>query len=267
MNPLDYIPDTVINEPWCLWLTKEKTILYIKDTATFLVENGQEITIIPVSRVGEAELRFYLVGTVMSILLYQRGLLVLHASAVNINNHAVAFLGISGEGKSSTAAAFLTHGYNLITDDVAPVSFEQKPLTIIPSFPQIKLGQKTADILGYNFESLYFINPSNEKRGYRPRQGFDFAPLPIKRIYVLNTASEFSIEPIRPSEAVTEMYRHSRPTTLYHFGGESHFFQCVNLAKEYTIYRLNRPRNLELLPKLLEMVEADIASILQTTTV
>jgi hypothetical protein len=266
-NPFEYIPVTVINEPWYLWLTKERTILYIKDTATFLLENGKEITIIPVSGVSETELRFYLVGTVMSILLYQRGLLVLHASAVNINNHAVAFLGISGEGKSSTAAAFLTYGYNLITDDVAPVSFEKKPCTITPGFPQIKLGQKTADFLGYNFESLHIINASNEKRGYRSKHGFDFAPLPIQRIYVLTTASDFSIEPIRPSEAVTEIYRHSRPTTLYHFGGESHFFQCVNLAKEYTIYRLNRPRNLELLPKLVEMVKEDIASNLQPTTV
>jgi hypothetical protein len=267
LNPLDYIPDTVINEPWYLWLTKEKTILYIKNTATFFVNNGQEITIVPVPGVSETEFRFYLVGTVMSILLYQRGLLVLHASAVNINNHAVTFLGISGEGKSSTAATFLSRGYNLITDDVAAVNFETKPYTITPGFPQIKLGRKTADILGYNFESLHFINPTNEKRGYRPRQGFDFQPLPIGRIYVLNTASEFSIEPIRPSEAVTEIYRHSRPTTLYHFGGDSHFFQCVNLAKEYTIYRLNRPRNLELLPKLVAMVEEDIASILQITKV
>lgn len=267
LNPLDYIPNTIINELWYLWLTKEKTILYIRDTATFLVENGNEITIIPVSGVSETELRFYLVGTVMSILLYERGLLVLHGSAVNIDNHAVTFLGISGEGKSSTAAAFLSRGYNLVTDDVAPVNFETKPYTITPGFPQIKLGQKTADVLGYDFDTLHFINPANEKRGYRPRQGFDFSPLPIGRIYVLNTASEFSIEPIRPSEAVTEIYRHSRPTTLYHFGGQSHFFQCVNLAKAYTIYRLNRPRNLELLPKLVEMVEADMASLLQTTKV
>ena len=48
----------------------------------------------------------------MGIVLYQRNLLVLHASAVNIAGGAVVFLGVSGEGKSSTAATFVTHGYS-----------------------------------------------------------------------------------------------------------------------------------------------------------
>ena len=57
-----------------------------------------------------------------------------------------------------------------------------------------------------------------------------------------------------------ELVRHSRPTTLYYNGGASHFLQCATLAKECTIYRLIRPRNLSLLPELVKLVEEHVAS-------
>ena len=254
----NYVSAELVEKPGFLKLDREKAIFYIKNIGVFLVEKGTTISIIPVTGVSEQWLRFYIVGTIMGILLYQRDLLVLHASVVNINGSAIAFLGVSGEGKSSTTAAFLAGGYNFVTDDVAPINLKEKLVTINPGFPQIKLGRKTADALGYDFKSLHLIDPFDKKRGYRPSKNFSLEPLPIQRIYVLTSDSKFGIEAIRPSEAVIEIARHSRPTTLYHFGGKPHFFQCAELVKKYTIYRLKRPRNLELLPKLVEMVEADL---------
>ena len=263
IDPYNYIPKVVIDKPWYLQLTKEKTILYVRETGVFLINNGNQVVILPLPGVAESHLRFYLVGTVMGILLYQRDYLVLHASAVNINGGAVAFLGVSGEGKSSTAAAFLSRGYNLITDDVAPVTLEQNIVTMTPGFPQIKLGQETASILGYDFASLQAIHPSVAKRAYQAKDRFSSVAVPIKRIYLLASDANFSIEAIRPSESIVEICRHSRPTTLYHSGGAVHFFQCANLAREHTLYRLKRPRNLKLLPQLVATVEEHLDRELQ----
>ncbi|MDJ0737549.1 MAG: serine kinase [Nostocaceae cyanobacterium] len=254
----DYLPQAAIEQPLCLKLNREEAHFYVKDVGLFLVKEGNQIQIIPAPDVSSELLGFYLVGTIMGILLYQRGLLVLHASVVNINGSAVAFLGVSGEGKSSTAAAFHTHGYNMITDDVAPVNLGKQTATITPGFPQIKLGKEIATTLGYDFESLPLVHPSGEKRGYRPRQGFSVDPLPIRRIYVLNSSPEFSIEPLKPQEAVVELSRHSRPATLFHSPDAQHFFQCISLVQECTLYRLNRPRNLALLPDLVKIVESHI---------
>ncbi|MCJ8278660.1 MAG: serine kinase, partial [Rivularia sp. ALOHA_DT_140] len=109
-----------------------------------------------------------------------------------------------------------------------------------------------------DFDSLDNINSPKQKRGYRFKPSSS-TPLPIARIYVLYEDTEFKIEPLTSKEAVIELVRHSRPTTLFHSGDTNHFFQCVTLAKECGVYRLGRPRNLELLPKIVKLVEENFS--------
>ncbi len=263
----DYVPCEVIEHELFIKLDKKKSVFYIKDTGFFLVENGNKIAVFPAPDVSEKVIRLYLVGSVMAILLYQRGLLVLHASAVNINSSAVAFLGVSGQGKSSTAAAFHAHGYDLLTDDVAPVTLTQQTATITPGFPRIKLSREIATALGHDFESLSQLHLDSTKRGYHITQNFAQSPLPIRRIYVLADDTEFGIEPLSPKDSVMELVRHSRPTTIGISGGAPHFLQCATLAKKYNVYRLKRPRNLSLLPELVKLVENHASCQIQSAVV
>lgn len=57
-------------------------------------------------------------GALLSFLLTLRGELVLHASAVDVDGAAVAFVGRSGMGKSTMAALMCAGGAELVTDDV-----------------------------------------------------------------------------------------------------------------------------------------------------
>ncbi len=255
----DLLSSEAINQGALIQLNQSKALIYVRGTGVFIIENGTQVTIIPDTTSQELLIRFYLVGTIMGVVLYQRKFLVLHASAVNINGGAVAFLGVSGEGKSSTAATFVTHGYNIITDDVAPIDLSSNSLIMHPGFPQVKIGEKIAQALGYDYETLPAVHTFKEKRAILPRQGFSIAPIPLKRIYVLTTDTDFAIAPIRASEAVTELARHSRPTTLYHSGGAAHFFQCANLVKQQTIYRFSRPKDTNLLSELVKQVEQDLS--------
>ncbi|MEM9806548.1 MAG: hypothetical protein AAF959_14830 [Cyanobacteria bacterium P01_D01_bin.56] len=250
----DYLPEQVVQEFGYLRLTRTDAVFYIKHVGLFVVSAGAKILIIPSSETSEAQLRFYLIGTVMGILLYQRGLLVLHASAINIRGNAIAFLGVSGEGKSSAAAAFQAANYQVMTDDVAPVVLNKTPPVIIPGFPQIKLSLEVATVLGHDFESLAPLYAKAEKRGYRCQQ-FNQVPLPIHRIYVLASGPEFAVERLPLQEAVVELSRHSRPSTLFHKPDAQHFKQCTQLVQACPVYRLTRPRNLALLPELVHQVE------------
>ncbi len=263
-NLEDYLPQQVINEFGYLRLTRTDAIFYIKHVGLFVVSGGTTISIIPTQGISEAQLRFYLIGTVMGILLYQRGLLVLHASAVNIRGEAIAFLGISGEGKSSAAAAFQAANYRVMTDDVAPVILDQTSPAIIPGFPQIKLSREVATVLGYDFESLSPLlsspGPKADKRGYRCQQ-FTQIPLPIRHIYVLDSGPEFAVERLTLQEAVVELSRHSRPSTLFHKPDAQHFRQCTQLVQACPVYRLTRPRNINLLPELVQRVENHLALV------
>ena len=255
----DYLSAEAIEHPWALNLTRENAIVYIKDLGVFTIKNGSTIVFIPASEAVEQQARFYIVGTVMAILLYQRKYLVLHGSVIEIAGEAVIFLGNSGDGKSTTAAALHAAGFKLVNDDVAPITIGDRPAFLEPGFPQIKMSEETAAALGYDFESLPIIHLDSNKRGYRPKHNFSRSPLNIKRIYVLDYGSEFASTPIASSLATMELSRHSRPTTLYQRGDALHFFQCVNLVKEHTIYRLQRPKNLELLPKVVDFIKTDLA--------
>lgn len=261
-----YLTSEILTQPGYLHITREKATVFVRGMGLISVEDGNRIIIIPEPKASEEIIRVYLVGNIMAILLYQRGLLALHGSAVEIESNSAIFLGASGAGKSSTIAALNAHGHSIIADDVAAVDTSTKPSTLYPAFPQIKLGSELCTSLGYDFDSLHFLG-SEKKRGYRLKQGFNQTPLPIKRIYTLAFGENFSITPLKPQEAVMELVRHSRPTTLYHNGGASHFLQCAALAKECTIYRLVRPRNLALLPELVNLVEEHVASNLAATTV
>ncbi|MBV6623412.1 MAG: serine kinase [Rivularia sp. (in: Bacteria)] len=258
-SPSDYLSEKMLAQEWGLSLNRQQAVFYVKDAGVFLIQGGRKIVVVPIAEATQKQIRLYLVGTIMAILLYQREFLVLHASVANINGNAIAILGESGQGKSSTAAAFYRKGYYILTDDVAPVTLAKGPATITPGFPQIKLCQKTAEALGYDFDSLDVINSPKQKRGHRLKP-ISSAPLPIGRIYVLYDDEEFKIEPLTPKESVIELVRHSRPTTLYHSGDTNHFFQCVTLAKEYGVYRLGRPRNLTLLPEIVKLVEENLSS-------
>jgi hypothetical protein len=63
-------------------------------------------------------------GTVVAFLLSMGGQCVLHGSAVDIGGEALAFVGVSGQGKSTMAAMFCAAGTALVTDDVLPLEFD-----------------------------------------------------------------------------------------------------------------------------------------------
>lgn len=263
LNIADYIPKDAIAKFWCLKIGQQQSTFYVRDAGVFLIENGDRVIFIPTENPCKELIRISLIETVMAIVLQQRGLLVLHGSGININGNGVVFVGKSGQGKSSTAGALHRYGYEIITDDVAPINLTHKEPTIAPGFPQLKLGEEIAAELGHDFATLPIFYPSEAKRCYRPKQNFSLALLPLKRIYILTDASEFEIEALRPSEAVFELSCNSRPTSLSYIRDKEHFLRCVAFAQKFTIHRLKRPRNLQLLPQLVKTVEEDLARELQ----
>ena len=71
-------------------------------------------------------------------LFYQRGKLVLHGSAIEINGRAFLFIGISNSGKSFFASSFLDKS-KLITEDICVIDIIDDSFYIRPSIPVIKL--------------------------------------------------------------------------------------------------------------------------------
>ena len=78
----------------------------------------------PVPDGPEGVIPIIIAGTVSAFVLAMGGRCVLHGSAVEVDGRAIAFVGVSGQGKSTMAAMFCSWGASLVTDDVLPLEFE-----------------------------------------------------------------------------------------------------------------------------------------------
>ncbi|GAB3811857.1 hypothetical protein GCM10028820_03800 [Tessaracoccus terricola] len=91
-------------------------------------------------------------GTVLAFILSMRGDAVLHASAVQVGDSAVAFVGGSGMGKSTSATLMCADGARLITDDLLVLDLDATPPTCALGATELRL-RKSAGELSDRFAS------------------------------------------------------------------------------------------------------------------
>jgi hypothetical protein len=227
---------------------------------TFRVCGGTEIIIEPRPGVEEDLVRAPLLGLVLAMLLYQRGLLVLHASAVALEPGAVTFLGGNGRGKSTMAASLHQRGHSLVADDVVALDFKDTgEVMILPGFPRFKLWPDVISGLGHDPDDSPHVYSLVDKRSCRVTSRFVRQPVPLKRIYVLDSGSNPRVQSLRLPAAVFQLLRHVYPARLGpqlpQEADEFHLLKCAALAKNVSVDRLVRPKSLELLPTVSKLVE------------
>lgn len=248
----------VIEDTTQLTIKAARTMSYVFDRSVgaFYIYHGNRIVVVPSPSATIEQVRIYLVGTIMALLLYQRGMLVLHASSVAMNGKAVVFLGKSGSGKSSIAAALCQRGYGLISDDVVAVDLGSSSPIVHPGFGQYKLSEAAARALG--LENSSSIVRDMQQRGYISCQKFSIQSLPLDRAYLLLPDGEPEIAKIKPRATVPKLLVHMVPTIWNLSQTPEHFFQSSKLAQTVPFYTLSRGAKIETLPKLADLVESRV---------
>ena len=240
----------------------------VLDLLRFRIENGTHILIEEMRPVTEDEIRVFLLGVLMSTLLRQRGLLVLHASGLARDGRAIGFVGDSGWGKSTLAGYFVQQGYRLVNDDVLAVDLGASPVHILPGFPQIKLRPEAEQWLGQAYDSLPQLHENSIKRITAPVAQFQEADLPLAALYVIEGAGreETRVVPLKPADAVIELVRHTRMTNIMRAPAVQarHLAQCGQLVRSVPVRLLERKRDLSALDRIREVVEADLGTLYAT---
>ena len=95
-----------------------KMLLNIPDGSRILIESGNRITYQRGKNSTDKDVALFISGSAWGAICYQRGLIPLHASAVEIDGKIYAFTGHSGAGKSTLAAGLSRDGFHFFTDDV-----------------------------------------------------------------------------------------------------------------------------------------------------
>lgn len=129
------------------WRTDEGYLLRFFDTCDVHYDRTLSSAVIhPVAGADPDLLAVLAGGTVLAFALAMRGEPVLHASAVQIGDSALAFVGSSGMGKSTTATLMCADGALLITDDLLRLDLSSTPPTCSLGATELRLRKAAGDL-------------------------------------------------------------------------------------------------------------------------
>ncbi|PFJ08208.1 aldolase [Bacillus cereus] len=231
------------------FLVRDNLVMFqLPNLATFAIRDGNRISVSPMNEADENEIRIYILGTCMGTILMQRKILPLHGSAVAINGKAYAFIGDSGAGKSTLATAFLSKGYQLLSDDVIPVSFSNDghhvPL-VFSAYPQQKLWQETLAAFGMKSSQYCSLFERETKYAVPVNSQFSTETLPLAGVFELVKTEREGIDiyPIQRLERLHTLFRHSYRNFLIPRLGlmDWHFSTSTRIIEQIDIFRLRRP--------------------------
>jgi hypothetical protein len=121
-----------------------------------LVEHGRSIAYDAPPSMAESTIADCILQPALAALFHQRGLLALHASAVETPAGAVLLLGGSGAGKSTIAARLAAWGNPFISDDVCPIDATPRP-SVAGGFVYQKLSRDACQEAGYPYSPAAVI--------------------------------------------------------------------------------------------------------------
>lgn len=216
----------------------------------FCAVNGGLLIISPLTEDPNL-LSLFTVSEALGLILFQKGFFLLHASSVRVGNEAWCFMGSPGAGKSTTAAAFIKMGCNLLSDDLTAIGFDENgEAIIIPAYPQLKIWDRTVNGLQYDKSNLQPVSEGVNKFSYQPKADFLHEPVKLKEIFFLHKArNRPSVQALAASEIPTETLKNF-PLPVQLLSGKSlqkHFIQSFQCAKSANMWRKRRPNGFELL--------------------
>ena len=240
--------------------------LEVYGVGRYSAAKGSYVRVTPEIGARPEDIRLFLTGLILGVILHQRGMLALHASCVVIDGVGVAFACPSGGGKSTLAAALLRRGATFVSDDIC----------VITRVPERSEAYVWAGPARLKLDALGLAELDDEPGSYEPaggnrgkyhlpvetmkvRQG----PIPVSRIYQLAFADgEPRIERLTGVEAISVLIDETYLVGFAAGRGRSHeiFMKTAALCGALSVSRLYRPRGFEYLDAIVDLIERDVRS-------
>jgi hypothetical protein len=228
-----------------LYIHGDDALLVIAGAGRFLTRAGREMLVEPAEGVSPRNLRLYLLGSAFGAILHQRGLLPLHANAVVVEGRAIGFMGHPGAGKSTLAAWFHDHGFDVLADDVCVVTAgpDGRPLAH-PGIPRLRLWREALEAGGRD-ASAYERSFDDMDKYTVPTDLERVLPaMPLSHLYLLDKAEDgsTSIDRLEGSRAVEAMIANTYRGAYVPLMGTTrrHMLACAQLARTVPVFRARR---------------------------
>lgn len=237
-------------------------VIEVPDCVRLGLTHGTSITVDPAPGAPWSEIQSWILGPGLGVICHQRGVIPLHACALRggggAGTGALAIVGNSGAGKSTTAAALIQRGHRLLGDDVLVVD----PQTALaqPCFPVVKLWDGSRSALNVDPTGLQPVARHSGKWHVPMLAAFDPSPRPLTAIVHLRADPDVR-RPIltrrTPIEAAAILdamtYRSYLAVALQ---GRQHVLSAaVRLAGHIPVWEMVRTTDFSDLPEMLDMLE------------
>jgi len=245
----------------CIKMVHQEWRLELEGIGWFRATNGQTLEWERWDdSVSDRDIRTFLVTSGLGALAIQRGELVVHGTALERDERAIALLGHPTTGKSTLAWCLLQQGWRLISSEVTVIKADRT----IPLGPQqIKLWHDAAQKLGIEAVNLPLVRRGLKR--YRitpPAQSLATAPTPLSAIYILNRSTngdannkDTLLGKIKVSEALNQQsgllaLRNQAFHARFYRGMNTEarlFMQATGCVRSTPVHRLHLPDDIQVM--------------------
>lgn len=236
--------------------------------ADFMVDReGRKVRCVAPPDTPPETIRHLFLDQVIPPLLNLRGSEALHASAVRIGDGACAFIGMSGQGKSTLAAAFHAIGHAILCDDCLLLSSDSDRISAVPAYPGLRLWDDSRGFLfGDAQDTMPVSHYNNKRRIAAPASDAEYGGLlPLRGVYSLLLDQEEGpltttlIQPLSVRDAFMELVSYAFRLDL---GDQAMILRQMQflerVAGKVPVKRLRLPRMLAALPQARELIVSDL---------
>lgn len=227
----------------------------------FLISNDE----ILVDWRGGTDPDHYLQTFGLGIWLERHGVLCLHASCVERDGHAYGFLAPSQAGKSTLLGHLVSHGWRMLTDDMAALRGDGRAWSVHPSRAEIRLWPDVGHALrGPAFDTLQPVHERFAKRIVPLEGSHDrYDAVGLRTLFVLDRRREaddgaIEISPLAPTEAMVALLRHSMLADAVRALDieTGRLERLAAMVAAVPVMRVRYPSGLDRLGRLREVLEA-----------
>lgn len=208
----------------------------------------------------------FLLGPVLGVVLRLRGVMCLHASAVAFKGKAIAFVGVPGAGKSTTAALFARNGHSILSDDIASLVERGRSFYVLPAFPYLNLWPEAVYMLTGEDKPVSESLAVDKLRVPLGSSGsrLEREALPLAAIYILADRSGDSrapfIEALPPHAALMNLVANTYGNTILDTTMRAQEFRVLGqIAESLPIRNLFARDGSAQLGRLYDLVCEDLA--------
>lgn len=206
-------------------------------------------------------------GALLAVHLRLHGELVLHASAVQVDDGALAFVGASGMGKSTLAALLCAGGRGLVTDDVLRVDQTDSAVVGHPGAIETRLRVKARQLTD-TAPTGAVRTTADGRLALRP-QLCTSAPVPLLACLIPRPSrdvEQLSVVRLTAARAVVRMLQFPRIVGWIEPRSTAHEFQAIaDLVERVPIFEITIPWGPPFAPEivtgLLEAVDGCLGAV------